>query len=127
MISDDTILDDAERQIGEKAIVTIAKTPAHGLGSSGRSWVRSASPRTWSAWATIGKNTAKRVIAVAGFRHTAQACRGLDHLAELALVSVEGKSWTSTRPVSPEKGEQAFANADEEIDAIYTSPVSGNC
>ncbi len=30
VISDDVILDDAERQIGEKAIITIATAPADG-------------------------------------------------------------------------------------------------
>ena len=96
VISDDVILDNAEREIGEKAIVTIAKR----VGD-------------------LGKNTAKRVIAVQESGIPRNLARGLEHLSELALIQLKDVlDVYVTRSV--EKAE-AIRQRDEEIDAIYTS------
>ncbi|MBD9505605.1 MULTISPECIES: phosphate signaling complex protein PhoU [Sinorhizobium/Ensifer group] len=118
VISDDTVLDDAERQIGEKAIVTIAKRQPVAadlreiMGS-----IRIASDL--ERVGDLGKNTAKRVIAVAGSGIPRKLARGLEHLAELALVQLkEVLDVYASR--SPEKA-NSIRERDEEIDAIYTS------
>jgi phosphate transport system protein len=67
----------------------------------------------------LGKNTAKRVIAVAGTGVPRKLARGIEHLSELALVQLkEVLDVYSTR--SAEKA-NAIRERDEEIDAMYTS------
>ncbi|MDW5315244.1 phosphate signaling complex protein PhoU [Rhizobium sp. PL01] len=118
VISDDAILDEAERQIGEKAIVTIAKRQPMAadlreiMGS-----IRIAADL--ERVGDLGKNNAKRVIAVATASLPRQLARGLEHLAELALVQLkEVLDVYASR--SPEKA-NSIRERDNEIDAIYTS------
>ena len=118
VISDDTILDEAERQIGEKAIVTIAKRQP--VASDLREIMGSIRiAADLERVGDLGKNNAKRVIAVANASLPRQLARGLEHLAELALVQLkEVLDVYASR--SPEKA-NSIRERDNEIDAIYTS------
>jgi phosphate transport system protein len=118
VISDDVVLDDAERQIGEKAIVTIAKRQPMAadlreiMGS-----IRIAADL--ERVGDLGKNTAKRVIAVSSASLPRQLARGIEHLAELTLMQLkEVLDVYASR--SAEKA-KAIRERDSEIDAIYTS------
>ena len=118
VISEDVILDTAERQINDKAIVTIAKRQPMAadlreiMGS-----IRIAADL--ERVGDLGKNTAKRVIAVANSSLPRQLARGLEHLAELALMQLkEVLDVYASR--SPEKA-NSIRERDSEIDAIYTS------
>lgn len=118
VISEDVVLDHAEREIGDKAIVTIAKRQPMAadlreiIGS-----LRIASDL--ERVGDLGKNTAKRVIAVQGTGVPRKLARGLEHLSELALVQLkEVLDVYATR--SAEKA-NAIRERDEEIDAMYTS------
>ena len=67
----------------------------------------------------LGKNTAKRVIAVQAQGVPRKLARGLEHLAELALMQLkEVLDVYTTR--SAEKA-KSIRDRDEEIDAMYTS------
>ncbi|MFS8053826.1 phosphate signaling complex protein PhoU [Rhizobium sp. BR 317] len=118
VISDDVILDHAEREVGDKAIVTIARRQPMAadlreiMGS-----IRIASDL--ERVGDLGKNTAKRVIAVQGTGVPRRLARGIEHLSELALVQLkEVLDVYSTR--SPDKA-VSIRERDEEIDAMYTS------
>ena len=118
VISDDTILDHAEREIGDKAIVTIAKRQP--MAADLREIIGTLRiAADLERVGDLGKNTAKRVIAVAGTGVPRKLARGLEHLSELALVQLkEVLDVYSTR--SAEKA-NAIRERDEEIDAMYTS------
>ncbi len=118
VISDDVMLDDAEREITEKAILTIAKRQPMAadlreiMGS-----IRIASDL--ERVGDLGKNTAKRVIAVQQSGVPRSLARGLEHLSELALNQLKDVlDVYATRSV--EKA-AAIRDRDEEIDAMYTS------
>src|SRR5690606_14290822 len=84
VISDDIILDHAERDIGDKAIVTIARRQpvANDLREIiGALRIAADLERVGD----LGKNTAKRVIAVQETGIPRNLARGLEHLSELAL------------------------------------------
>ncbi|MCV9962533.1 phosphate signaling complex protein PhoU [Pararhizobium sp. BT-229] len=118
VISDDTILDEAERQIGEKVIVTIARRQP--VASDLRELMGSIRiAADLERVGDLGKNTAKRVIAVSSASLPRQLARGLEHLAELALVQLkEVLDVYASR--SPEKA-NSIRERDTDIDAIYTS------
>ncbi|MGG6897546.1 MULTISPECIES: phosphate signaling complex protein PhoU [Rhizobium] len=118
VISDDVILDHAEREVGDKAIVTIARRQPMAadlreiMGS-----IRIASDL--ERVGDLGKNTAKRVIAVQGTGVPRKLARGIEHLSELALSQLkEVLDVYATR--SPDKA-VSIRERDEEIDAMYTS------
>lgn len=118
VISDDVVLDHAEREVGDKAIVTIARRQPMAadlreiIGS-----IRIASDL--ERVGDLGKNTAKRVIAVQGTGVPRKLARGIEHLSELALSQLkEVLDVYSTR--SPDKA-VSIRERDEEIDAMYTS------
>ena len=118
VMSDDLILDEAERQIGEKAVLIIAKRQP--MASDLRDIIGSI--RIAADLERVGdmaKNIAKRVIAVQGMVLPKELVRGLEHLTELAQTLLkEVLDAYSTR-----SGELANSvrERDEEIDAIYTS------
>jgi phosphate transport system protein len=118
VISDDVILDHAEREIQEKAIVTIAKRqPMAGDLREIIGTLRIAADL--ERVGDLGKNTAKRVIAVQGTGVPRKLARGLEHLSELALIQLkEVLDVFANRSV--QKAE-AIRQRDEEIDAMYTS------
>ncbi len=118
VISDDLILDEAERQIGEKAVLIIAKRQP--MASDLRNIIGSI--RIAADLERVGdmaKNIAKRVIVVDGMVQPKKLVRGLEHLSELAQAQLkEVLDAYATR-----SGELANSvrERDEEIDAIYTS------
>jgi phosphate transport system protein len=118
VISDDVILDHAEREIGEKAIITIARRQPMAadlreiMGS-----IRIAADL--ERVGDLGKNTAKRVIAVQSTGVPRKLARGLEHLSELALVQLkEVLDVYTTRSADKAK---SIRERDDEIDAMYTS------
>ena len=118
VISDDVVLDHAEREINDKAIVTIARRQPMAadlreiMGS-----IRIAADL--ERVGDLGKNTAKRVIAVQGTGVPRRLARGIEHLSELALVQLkEVLDVYTTR--APDKA-VSIRERDEEIDAMYTS------
>jgi len=118
VISEDVILDTAERQINEKAIVTIAKRQPMAADLReimGAIRIAAELERVGD----LGKNTAKRVIAVQSSGMPRKLTRGLEHLAELALMQLkEVLDVYATRSIEKAK---AIRERDDEIDAIYTS------
>ncbi len=112
------ILDHAERQINDKAIVTIAKRqPMAADLREIMGTIRIAAEL--ERVGDLGKNTAKRVIAVQSSGMPRKLARGLEHLAELALMQLkEVLDVYATRSIEKAK---AIRVRDDEIDAIYTS------
>lgn len=118
VISQDVVVDHTERDIGDSAILMIAKRQPVAtdlreiIGS-----IRIASDL--ERVADLGKSNAKRVIAVQSSGIPRPLARGIEHLSELALSQLKDVlDVYSTR--APEKAE-AIRLRDEEIDAIYTS------
>jgi phosphate transport system protein len=118
VISDDAILDAAEREITDKAILTIARRQpvANDLREIMGS-IRIASDL--ERVGDLGKNTAKRVIAVQQSGGPRALARGMEHLSELALAQLKDVLDVYTTR-SAEKA-QSIRDRDEEIDAMYTS------
>lgn len=89
VISDDAILDHSEREIGDKAIVTIARRQP--MAADLREIIGTLRiAGDLERVGDLGKNTAKRVIAVAGTGVPRKLARGIEHLSELALVQAQG-------------------------------------
>jgi phosphate transport system protein len=118
VISDDVILDTAEREITDKAIVMIARRQP--VASDLREIIGSIRIASdLERVGDLGKNTAKRVIAVQQGGVPRPLARGLEHMSELALAQLKDVlDVYATR--SAEKAE-AIRDRDEEIDAMYTS------
>lgn len=118
VISDDVMLDGAEREIQEKAIITIARRQP--VAADLREIVGSLRiAADLERVGDLGKNTAKRVIAVQGSGVPRKLARGLEHLSELALVQLKDVLDVYVSR-SAEKAE-VIRLRDEEIDAMYTS------
>ncbi|HEV7246305.1 MAG TPA: phosphate signaling complex protein PhoU [Shinella sp.] len=118
VISEDIILDTAERQINEKAIVTIAKRQPMAADLReimGAIRIAAELERVGD----LGKNTAKRVIAVQSSGMPRKLTRGLEHLAELTLIQL--KEVLDVYAVRSVEKAKAIRERDDEIDAIYTS------
>ncbi len=118
VVSDDVVLDAAEREVGDKAIIIIARRQPVAadlreiIGS-----IRIASDL--ERVGDLGKNTAKRVIAVQESGVPRKLARGIEHLSELALMQLkEVLDVYANR--SADKA-QSIRDRDEEIDAMYTS------
>jgi phosphate transport system protein len=118
VISDDVILDHAEREINDKAIVTIARRQP--MASDLREIMGSIRiAADLERVGDLGKNTAKRVIAVQSTGVPRKLARGLEHLSELALVQLKEVLDVYTNR-SADKA-NAIRERDDEIDAMYTS------
>ncbi|MBY5749842.1 phosphate signaling complex protein PhoU [Rhizobium leguminosarum] len=118
VISDDVILDHAEREIGDKAIVTIARRQP--MASDLREIMGSIRiAADLERVGDLGKNTAKRVIAVQSTGVPRKLARGLEHLSELALVQLKEVLDVYINR-SADKA-NAIRERDNEIDAMYTS------
>ncbi|AJD41622.1 phosphate transport system regulatory protein PhoU [Rhizobium gallicum bv. gallicum R602sp] len=118
VISDDVIMDHAEREIGDKAVVTIARRQP--MASDLREIMGSIRiAADLERVGDLGKNTAKRVIAVQSTGVPRKLARGLEHLSELALVQLkEVLDVYASRSADKAK---SIRERDEEIDAMYTS------
>ncbi|PTM97584.1 phosphate signaling complex protein PhoU [Mycoplana dimorpha] len=118
VISEDVILDNAERQINEKAIITIAKRQPMAADLReimGAIRIAAELERVGD----LGKNNAKRVIAIQSLGMPRALARGLEHLAELALTQLkEVLDVYATRDTDKAK---EIRERDDEIDAIFTS------
>ncbi|WP_309085929.1 phosphate signaling complex protein PhoU [Chelativorans sp.] len=118
VIEDDLYLDLKEREIGEKAVVIIAKRQP--MAADLREIVGAIRiSGDLERIGDLGKNIAKRVVAVTEARQPTRLFRGLSSLTELALTQLkEVLDAYATR--SAEK--IGFVrDRDEEIDAMYTS------
>ena len=118
VILDDAVLDDGQREIDEKAIVIIAKRQpvADDLREIiGAIRISADLERVGD----LGKNIAKRAVAVTETRQPPSLFRGLQALADLALTQLkEVLDVYASREVE----RIGFTrDRDEQIDAVYTS------
>ncbi len=118
VISDDVIMDQAEREIGDKAVITIARRQP--MAADLREIIGTLRiAADLERVGDMGKNNAKRVMAVQGSTIPRKLARGLEHLSELALAQLKEVLDVYTNR-SVEKA-QSIRDRDEEIDAMYTS------
>ena len=118
VIAQDTVVDALQRDIDEKAISVIARRQpmAHDLREIiGTIRIAADLERIGD----LGKNNAKRVVAVSEMRQPPKLYRGLEALSELALLQLKDVlDIFANRKV--ERIEQ-IRNRDEDIDMKYTS------
>ena len=118
VIADDTLLDDGQREIDDKAIVIIAKRQP--MADDLREIVGAIRiSADLERVGDLGKNIAKRVFAVTESRQPPSLFRGLQALAELALTQLkEVLDVYASRAVD----RIGFVrDRDDQIDAMYTS------
>jgi phosphate transport system protein len=118
VIGDDAFLDEAQREIDDKAIVLIAKRQP--MADDLREIIGAIRiSADLERVGDLGKNIAKRVVAVTESRQPLSLFRGLQALAELALTQLkEVLDVYATRSVE----RLAFMrDRDDQIDAMYTS------
>jgi phosphate transport system protein len=118
VIEDDKRIDDLQREIEEKAILTIARRQP--MAQDLREVMAAIHiANDLERVGDLAKNTAKRVIAIGGQFQPQQFVHGVEHLAELSLEQLKNvlDSYVS-RDL-----DQALAvwRRDNEIDALYTS------
>ncbi|MBC2771577.1 phosphate signaling complex protein PhoU [Rhizobium sp. AQ_MP] len=118
VISDDVLMDAMEREIGDKAVVTIAKRQP--VASDLREIIGALRiAADLERVGDLGKSNSKRVVAIQATGVPRKLARGLEHLSDLALAQLkEVLDVYTTR--SAEKA-KSIRDRDEEIDAIYTS------
>jgi phosphate transport system protein len=118
VISDDVVMDAMEKEIGEKAVVTIAKRQP--VASDLREIIGALRiAADLERVGDLGKSNCKRVVAIQATGVPRKLARGLEHLSDLALAQLkEVLDVYTTR--SAEKA-KSIRDRDEEIDAIYTS------
>jgi phosphate transport system protein len=118
VVRNDRVLDEAEREIDDKAVLIIARRQPMAVDLReiiGAIRISADLERVGD----LGKNIAKRVAAAAQTRQPAKLFRGIESLAELAL--------TQLKDVLDAYGSRAIEriaavrDRDEEIDAKYTS------
>ena len=118
VISDDLILDAGQREIDEKAITIIGKRQPMAIDLReviGTIRISSDLERIGD----LGKNIAKRVVAVTDTRQTLSVYRGLQTISELALTQLKDVlDAYATRSVQQVN---IVRERDDEIDALYTS------
>jgi len=118
VISEDLLLDEGEREIYEKAVLVIAKRQP--MASDLREIIGSIRIASdLERVGDLGKNIAKRVIAVNTMPQPKKLVRGLEHLSELALTQL--KEVLDAFSTKSSELATSIRERDEEIDAIYTS------
>ncbi|UVK38917.1 phosphate signaling complex protein PhoU [Mesorhizobium sp. AR10] len=118
VIRDDIVLDEGQREIDDKAIVIIAKRQP--MATDLREIVGAIRiSADLERIGDLGKNVAKRVVAVTDGRQPTSLFRGLEALADLALTQLkEVLDVYATRSVE----KIGFVrDRDDQIDAMYTS------
>ena len=118
VIADDVVLDEGQRWIDDHAILLIAKRQP--MADDLREIIGTIRiSADLERVGDLGKNIAKRVVAVADTRQPVQLFRGLEALATLALTQLKQVlDVYASRSV----GAIGFMrDRDEEIDAMYTS------
>jgi len=115
---DDRILDEAQRDIDEKAIVIIGKRQP--MASDLREIIGAIRiAADLERVGDLGKNVAKRVLAIGGASQPVRLSRGILALSELALVQLkEVLDAYASRSV---ERLSAMRDRDDQIDAMYTS------
>ena len=118
VVADDLILDASQREIDDKAIVLIAKRQP--MAGDLREIVGAMRIATdLERVGDLGKNIAKRVVAVAETRQPVKLYRGLQTLADLALTQL--KDVLDANATQDIALVNAVRDRDDEIDAMYTS------
>ena len=118
VVLDDQFLDDTQREIDEKAIMVIAKRQP--MAADLREIIGAIRiSADLERVGDMGKNIAKRNSAVSETAHPLRVFRGLENLAQLALVQLKDVlDIYASRSVDLLERVRA---RDEEIDAMYTS------
>jgi phosphate transport system protein len=118
VVADDQFMDDTQRDIDEKAIMIIAKRQP--MASDLREIIGAIRiSADLERVGDMGKNIAKRNSAVSETTHPLRVFRGLENLAQLALVQLkEVLDIYASRSVDML---ERVRNRDEEIDQVYTS------
>jgi phosphate transport system protein len=118
IINDDRFLDDAQRDIDEKAIMTIAKRQP--MASDLREIIGAIRiSGDLERIGDMGKNIAKRSFAVSESRHPVKLYRSLEALTELALTQLKDVlDCYASRSIDRLN---IVRDRDDEIDAMYTS------
>ncbi|MEO9339355.1 phosphate signaling complex protein PhoU [Mesorhizobium sp. SB112] len=118
VIKDDAVLDEAQREIDDKAILIIARRQP--MATDLREIIGAIRiSADLERVGDLGKNVAKRVSAISEARQPESLFRGLEALAELALTQLkEVLDVYASRSVE----KIGFVrDRDEQIDAMYTS------
>ena len=118
VINDDAVLDEGQREIDDKAIIIIAKRQP--MATDLREIVGAIRiSADLERVGDLGKNVAKRVVAVTDGRQPTSLFRGLEALANLALTQLkEVLDVYASRSVD----RIGFVrDRDDQIDAMYTS------
>ncbi|RJT38807.1 phosphate transport system regulatory protein PhoU [Mesorhizobium waimense] len=118
VIRDDVVLDEGQREIDDKAIVIIAKRQP--MATDLREIVGAIRiSADIERVGDLGKNVAKRVVAVTDGRQPTSLFRGLEALADLALTQLkEVLDVYASRSV---ENIGFVRDRDDQIDAMYTS------
>jgi phosphate transport system protein len=118
VVQDDAVLDIAEREIGDKAILLIAKRQP--LAADLREVIGAIRISSdLERVGDLGKNVAKRAVAIGDIRQPGSLFRGLEALAELALTQLK-----DVLDVYASRAVERLAfmrDRDDQIDAMYTS------
>ena len=118
VVADDEMLDAGQREIDEKAIVIIAKRQP--MADDLREIIGSIRiSGDLERVGDLGKNIAKRVVAVTESRHPVRLFRGLEALAELALTQLKDVLDAYASRSIDRIG--FVRDRDDQIDAMYTS------
>jgi phosphate transport system protein len=118
VVADDQFMDDAQREIDEKAIMIIAKRQP--MAADLREIIGAIRiSGDLERVGDMGKNIAKRNSAVSETLHPLRVFRGLENLAQLALTQLKDVlDIYASRSVEQL---DRVRNRDEEIDQVYTS------
>jgi len=118
VIADDIFLDNKEREIGEKAVIVIARRqPMAGDLREIVGAIRISGDL--ERIGDLGKNIAKRSLAVSEASQPTRLFRGLSALSDLALEQL--KAVLDAYATRSAEKIVAVRDRDEEIDAMYTS------
>ncbi|WP_028032287.1 phosphate signaling complex protein PhoU [Chelativorans sp. J32] len=118
VIADDAFLDQKEREIGEKAVIIIAKRQP--MARDLREIVGAIRiSGDLERIGDLGKNIAKRVVAITETRQPVRLFRGLSSLSDLALTQLKEVLDAYASRSAEKLG--LVRDRDEEIDAMYTS------
>ncbi|SJZ67485.1 phosphate signaling complex protein PhoU [Consotaella salsifontis] len=118
VITDDALLDAAQRELDERAIMTIAKRQP--MARDLREIVGAIRiSNDLERIGDLGKNIAKRVIAVHDHPQPMQLVRGIEHLSELTLQQL--KEVLDAYVERDHQRAERIRDKDEAIDAVYTS------
>ena len=118
VVADDLLLDEAQRDIDEKAISVIARRQP--LADDLREIIGAIRiSADLERVGDLGKNNAKRVLSVAASRQPVRIFRGLESLAELALRQLKDVLDVYASRAASTLG--FVRDRDREIDAVYTS------